>query len=340
LNDEFGPRAPVRRRRVAAVFLTVIGVLPPLAVFASEAGVPARIRIILSGAKTAVSPPLPLGSEIEVLALAWAVFFGVVAFLSARDTRPGADETDEPEEIEQSELEVVVDQAADEPEPELPPMPKARVTTGPAAVIGDALPVVRNLPEALAHLKKGNELYALGSNEEAIARFDNALKLNPRLAGAWAGKGLASNAMGQYEEAIRCYDESLRLDPRDPAVWHDKGNTLCAIGRLEGALNCFNEALIIDPRDARAWNNKGICLASLGRPEQAVPCCNKATQLDPSYAVAWQAKAMIEERLGHVLEAIAAYKQYIALAPDKNAATVQRIEQHVTVLEAGPQSGV
>jgi tetratricopeptide (TPR) repeat protein len=322
------------------VFFAVIGVLPPVAIFASEAGVVARVRIILSGAKDVVSLPLSLGAEVQALALAWAVFFGVVALLCTRDTKPDADSMSEPDDIEEGEPEDVVDEAAAEPRLELPPMPGARASEQPTGEGGDSLPAVRNVPEALGWLKKGNELYGLGRCEEAISRFDKALKLNPRLAGAWAGKGLASNAMGQYDEAIRCYDESLRLDPRDPAVWHDKGNTLCAIGRLEGALNCFNEALIIDPRDARAWNNKGICLASLGRPEDAVPCCNKATLLDPKYAVGWQAKAMIEERVGRIQDAVASYKQFIALASDKNAAPIKRIQQHVSVLEAGPQAGV
>jgi|WetSurMetagenome_2_1015567.scaffolds.fasta_scaffold59453_1 tetratricopeptide (TPR) repeat protein len=295
--------------------------------FVSESGVVARVLIVLSGAKAVVSPPPPLGAEVHALAFAWAVFFGVVAFLAARDTRPGA--------IEQSEPEFVDDEVVAESEPEVSAIPEISEIEEP---IGEgSLPAVRNVPEALAWLKKGNELYAVGRSEEAISRFDNALKLNPRLASAWAGKGLARNARGEYEEAIRCYDESLRLDSRDPAVWHDKGNTLCAIGRLEGALNCFNEALIIDPRDARAWNNKGICLASLGRPDDAIPCCNKATLIDPSYAVAWQAKAMIEERLGRIPEAVADYKQLIALAPDKNAAPIKRIQQRVSALEAGPQ---
>jgi len=318
----------------------VVGVLPPIAMLVTEAGVVARVRAILSGAKAVPSPPLLFGADVHTLALAWAIFFGVVALICARDTKPDAGWTSEPDDTEQSEPEDVDDQAAAEPEPVLTPMPGARGIKEPAGEGGDSLPAVRNLPEALAWLKKGNELYGLGRCEEAISRFDKALKLNPRLAGAWAGKGLASNAMGQYDEAIRCYDESLRLDPRDPAVWHDKGNTLCAIGRLEGALNCFNEALIIDPRDARAWNNKGICLASLGRPEEAVPCCNKATLLDPKYAVGWQAKAMIEERVGRIQDAVASYKQFIALASDKNAAPIKRIQQHVSVLEAGPQAGV
>ena len=337
MSSESSSTAPARRRWGAAAVFAVIAVLPPLTMLATEAGTVARVRTILSGTKSALPQPFLLGAEVHTLALAWAIFFGVMALIYATDTKPEAVEEGEPEDV--------ADQAAAEPEPEFRAMPEVRAkpdvraTNKPSGVGQDTLPVVHNLPEAQAWFSKGSELHALGRYDEAVSRFDRALKLYPRLASAWAGKGLASNALGQYEEAIRCYDESLRLDPRDPAVWHDKGNTLCAVGRLEGGLNCYNEALILDPRDAKAWNNKGVCLASLGRAEEAVPCCGKAIAIDPSYATGWRAKAMLEERLGRIRDAVASYKQFIALASDRDAASVEKIRRHLSALEAGPQAG-
>ncbi len=336
MNSESGPKGPARRRWGAAVLFSVIAVLPPLAMLATEAGAVTRVRAILQGTKTAFPQPLLLGAEVRTLALAWAIFFGVMALIYAIETKP--------ESVDESEPEDFTDQVAAEPEPEVRAMPEVRArpdvraTNEPTGAGDDSLPVVHSLPEAEAMFKQGRELHSQGRYEEAVSRFDKALKLYPRLANAWAGKALASNALGQYEEAIRCYDESLRLDPRDPAVWHDKANTLCAVGRLEGGLNCYNEALILDPRNAKAWNNKGICLASLGRPEEAVPCCDKAIALDPSYAIAWHAKAVIEERLGRIRDAAASYKQFIALASDRDAASVEKVRRHLSVLEVEPQA--
>jgi Tfp pilus assembly protein PilF len=325
LNSDFSPISkPVRHWGTAAVFAT-IAALPPIILLAIEGGVASRAWAILSGDKITFKSPVVFGLDSDSIAWAWAIFFVVLALVYATDTGLGGSEMGEPGAFG--------DYLPPEPEPE--PEVRVEMTSEPTVEAGESLPAVPNVPEAQAWLKKGSELYALGRYEEAISRFDKALKLHARLAKAWAGKGLACNAMGQYQEAIRCYDEALRLDPRDPAVWYDKGNTLCAIGRLEGALNCFNEALVIDSRDAKAWNNKGICLASLGRPEEALPCCDKATQLDPAYAVAWQAKAMIEERLVRVPDAVASYKRFIALASASDAATVERVQRHVSVLEAG-----
>ena len=123
----------------------------------------------------------------------------------------------------------------------------------------------------------------------------------------------------------------------DPAVWYDKGNTLSAIGQLEGALNCFNEALILDPKDTRAWNSKGGCLASLGRLDEAIACYDNALLLNPSYALAWYAHAVIEERLGYVENALTAYKRFLALGSDQDAATFEKVRQHVSALETASQ---
>ena len=329
MTSDISPTSkPVRHWATAAVFAT-IAALPPIILLAIEGGAAARAWAVLSGDRITLTPPVVFGLDFNALAWAWAIFFVVLALVFATDTGP--------EESEMAKLGADDDYLPPEPEPE--PEVRVAVTSEPLVEGGDWLLAVPNMPEAQAWIRKGSELYAQGRYEEAISRFDKALKLHPRLAGAWAGKGLASNAMGQYQEAIRFYDESLRLNPRDPAVWHDKGNTLCAIGRFEGALGCFNEALVIDPRDARAWNNKGICLASLGRPEQAIPCCDKATQLDPSYAAAWRTKAMIEERLVRIQDAVASYRRFIALASASDAAAVEKVQRHVSALEAGAQAG-
>ena len=319
---------PVRHWDRAAAFI-VIAALPPIVMLALEAGTVARVRAIIAGTKVAPPPPLLLIPGADNIALAWVIFFVVLAFVYVTDTGPEGGERAEPDAFG--------DHTEPEPEPEVVAAASRAAASEPTGDGGDALPAVQNLPQAQALLEKGSELYASGHHEQAIAHFDEALKLYPRLAGGWAGKGLASNAMGQYQEAIRCYDEALRLDPRDSAVWHDKGSTLSAVGRLEGALNCFNEVLVVDPRDERAWYNKGICLANLGRPEEALLCCNKATELDPSFAVAWQAKAMVEERLGRVPDALAAYKQFIALASAGDPAAVEEVKRHISALEAAPQ---
>ena len=331
MAGEPGPKNQPVTRRYRTAAIVVIAVLPPTVLLVLASGIVARARAIISGTKVA-SPPLLLAPGAVYIALAWVIFFAVLALIYARDAEPKGSEPSEPKPCggdtePEFEPEIIMDAlrtaAADKPKGG-----------------GDALPTAQNLLQAQALLEKGSELRALGRYEEAITHFDETLLLCPRLAGAWAAKGLACHALGRYQEAIRCYEESLRFDPSDAAVWNDKGNSLCAIGRLEGALNCFNEALIADQRDERAWYNKGICLANLGRTEEALHCCTKAVEIDPSFAAAWEAKAMLEERLGRMQDAVASYGQFMALASASDVASTERVRQHVRTLEAdvhGPE---
>ena len=311
-----------RARATAFVFVALAG-LPWLVALALETGTGAGIPAIIFGASNAPRPP-PLLPGAGAVVWAWTVFFITVAFVCGTETEPKTGRATEPD--------VASDRSI--PETESAPRPADHaIDEQVQQPEGQLVHEVQSLQKAQVWFAEGTELYGRCHFEEANARFDRALELCPRFAGAWAGKGLASNALGQFQEAIRCYDESLRLDPRDPAVWHDKGNTLSAIGRLEGALNCFNEALILDPQDARAWNNKGVCLASLGRLDEAVACYDNALLLDPSYALAWYAHGVTEERLGYLEDALTAYKQFLALGSDQDAATVEKVRQHVGTLE-------
>ena len=68
--------------------------------------------------------------------------------------------------------------------------------------------------KALDLHEKGIDLCELERYEEAIACFDAAIRLDPRLSDAWNNKGMSLHGLERYEEAIACFDAAIRLDPR------------------------------------------------------------------------------------------------------------------------------
>jgi tetratricopeptide (TPR) repeat protein len=100
----------------------------------------------------------------------------------------------------------------------------------------EALKIEPNHPEAKTNLaqawnNKGNALKAQpGKQDEAIKAYEEAIRLNPNLAWAWNGKGLALNdkgiilcAEGNFDEANEAYDESInafieaiKIEPNHP----------------------------------------------------------------------------------------------------------------------------
>ena len=65
-----------------------------------------------------------------------------------------------------------------------------------------------------AHIDASVELRETGSPEEAIARYDEAIRLDPQDAAAYINRGNANDYLGQHQRAIDDYDEAIRLDPR------------------------------------------------------------------------------------------------------------------------------
>jgi tetratricopeptide (TPR) repeat protein len=96
-----------------------------------------------------------------------------------------------------------------------------------------------------------------GRLDEAIHHCRQALRLNPRFAGAHNILGNALRAKGRLDEAIDHYRQALRLDPKHALAHYNLGIALCTRGRLDEAIGHYQQALRIDPRLPQAHSNLG-----------------------------------------------------------------------------------
>jgi tetratricopeptide (TPR) repeat protein len=51
----------------------------------------------------------------------------------------------------------------------------------------------------------------------------------------WCTKGLALGKQAKYDGAIKCFDEAIRLNPKLAAAWNGKGCALQSLGRFADA---------------------------------------------------------------------------------------------------------
>ena len=96
-------------------------------------------------------------------------------------------------------------------------------------------------------IKEGNELNEKRMYQEAILRYDEAVKIEPSSELAWYGKGVALQYLSRYEEAIKCYDKALEINPNAAHAWNRKGGALYGLRRYEEAIKCYDKALEINP---------------------------------------------------------------------------------------------
>lgn len=136
-----------------------------------------------------------------------------------------------------------------------------------------------------------------GRLPEAIAHYQEALRIQPQSVEARTDLGSALAKSGHLEQAIAEYETALQIAPdcticrsnldlaRRQLVGElfDKGVALAKSGRTQEAIGRFEAALRLDPADAEAHNDLGVALAVLGRTAQAIQEFKAAVQLKPDY---------------------------------------------------------
>jgi tetratricopeptide (TPR) repeat protein len=92
-----------------------------------------------------------------------------------------------------------------------------------------------------------------GCLNDAIAQYEEALRLQPDYAEAHNNLGLAwSQLPGRLNDAIAQFEAALRLQPDFAPGWHNLGVTWFHLGNLPAAAAAFREELRLSPDDPMA----------------------------------------------------------------------------------------
>jgi len=173
-----------------------------------------------------------------------------------------------------------------------------------------------NPKSAAAWANRGNALKILKRLEEALSSYDCAIAMNPHYADAYSNRGAALAELNRMEEALLSYDQAIALAPDSAAAHNNRGNTLKRLSRSEEAFASYDRAIAIKPDYAEAHNNKGNVLEELRRLQEAVDSYDRAIAVKPDYAEAHNYRGVALQKLGRLDEAVESYDGAIAIRPD------------------------
>ncbi len=218
-----------------------------------------------------------------------------------------------------------------------------------AGIIISAAPFVIKYVRLTYYHSKGDGLVRLGKKEEALASYEEMLKIDPKSTKAWTAKGIAYQTFGIQHKALEAYDKAIDISPGSVS-WYNKGKALHAYDEKEKALDAYNKALEYDSDYVEAWHGRGVIYYSFGKKNEALKSFSKAVEIKPNnvtwfsmgeillayeekekaldafdnsiafdsdYIEAWNGKAATLSALGRRKEAIAAYNNAI-LKSQKN----------------------
>ena len=100
---------------------------------------------------------------------------------------------------------------------------------------------------------------------KAAADFDEAIRLDPKDAAAYHGRGLLRRDRQDFDQAIADLNEAIRLDRGnaeiyggDIATCYDgRGSARLSEGKYDEAIADFTESIRLDPGDPSTYSNRG-----------------------------------------------------------------------------------
>ena len=169
---------------------------------------------------------------------------------------------------------------------------------------------------ARAHLNRGNVLLDRGEAEGALAAYAKALVFSPAYAAAHYNTGNAYLCSDRREAALAAYDKAIELKPDFVDAEVARSNVLKDLGRLDDAVVSYRRLLKITPGSAELHIELGNALQGLARHEEAAASYRRALEIQPDSAETHNNLGIVLQALECFDEAVVSLRRALDLKPD------------------------
>ena len=134
--------------------------------------------------------------------------------------------------------------------------------------------------------------YAPDDNDQALAMFGAALKLDPDYALARAYQAFAEIVVANFDAAphallVDCkgrIDDALALDPDDGRIHWLLGTVHGYLREIADERRKYERALVLNPNDSNALTSLGALVAVEGNPNEGIAMIREAMRLNPYHS--------------------------------------------------------
>lgn len=171
--------------------------------------------------------------------------------------------------------------------------------------------VAKEAPDfAAAHLNLGLVREEQGRHEEAIASFQKALLLNPKLRGANLFLGIAKYRLNRLDEALPILRKETAAYPKDAIAWMWLGVVELALEHAEEAADALDKAAKLAPDNTDILYHRGQAHLLVSRNSY-----ERMFKEDPKSWRVHQVLGEVASEGEHYNDAIYEYLEAIKLAP-------------------------
>jgi tetratricopeptide (TPR) repeat protein len=177
------------------------------------------------------------------------------------------------------------------------------------------------------HYMHGLSAWKSGDSEQAVASFDEALRLDPRHRKSLLNSARVLLETSRPREALARIEQAMALEPLSGEGLRLLGRARYELKQIPEAIDAYQRSIALDERDSWAMNNLGLIYIQQDRSDAALPVLARAVELRSSSPVYQNNLGTALERSGYFAAARTAYQA--ALASDstygKAAASLARV---------------
>jgi ribosomal protein S12 methylthiotransferase accessory factor len=134
------------------------------------------------------------------------------------------------------------------------------------------------------HFYMGQMLISLERFDDALSRFDSALRLSPNpqdIPSIYSYMGVSLKETGRYREALDILETGLRLDSERTDILNLMGFCHFKLKDHETAIHYFEKIIDLNPGSAIDYANLAVNYRELGQVTKAIHYFELALSLDP-----------------------------------------------------------
>jgi tetratricopeptide (TPR) repeat protein len=155
--------------------------------------------------------------------------------------------------------------------------------------------------------------------DEAIEKYQEAIKADPTCASAYNDLGVCYLAIYKTKESIDALEKATELDNHDSSYYSNLGLSHFLSGNVESSVDCFKHALKLVPNDPSSLTTLGVVYIRSGRIDEGIAQLKKARSIDNTSPNVYHNLGSAYVMLGQYDKALATYEIAARLAPTSGA---------------------
>lgn len=187
-----------------------------------------------------------------------------------------------------------------------------------------------------ALVEQGVKLHDAGKYSEAIAKYDEALKIDSTNMLVLAEKSLTLLHSGRFEECVAVCEYAIETNPGGynlDMIYINYATCYDYLKQPEKAVEKYDEGIALFPELSLLYFNKGITLSGMEKYDEAINCMKSSLLLDPLHAGSHNAIARLSHIQSRNIPALLAYCRFMVIEPEGKRAALNL--KNIEIIMAG-----